>query len=50
MGIITVVFGVCLYYLLPLALISSNYKLLLYVFFFILAGLLFGLALLASNF
>jgi hypothetical protein len=48
-GVITVVYGVFLYYALPLALISSNYKLILDVLFFLLIGLLFGLALLASN-
>jgi hypothetical protein len=49
-GIITCTYGVTLYYALPLALISSNYKLILDVFFMILAGLLVGLTLLATNF
>ena len=43
------VFGVTIYYLLPLALMSFNLSLLSQIIIFILLGLLFGLTLLAFN-
>lgn len=46
---ITVVYGIGIYYFLPLALLSFNFSLLLRIFFFILLGMLFGLTLLAFN-
>ena len=48
-GLISVVYGVSIYYLMPLALISLNFSLLLNIFFMILIGMLFGLVLLTSN-
>jgi hypothetical protein len=48
-GFIAVAYGVTLYYLLPLSLISLNYKLILRIFFLILFGMLFALSLLALN-
>ena len=50
LGTSMTVFGFCLYYLFPLALLSFNIALLFYIFFGILMGLLFGLILLALNF
>ena len=49
-GVLTVCFGVALYILLPLALVSSNLGLLLWLFFIILLGFLVGLTLLSLNF
>jgi len=49
-GILTVFFGVALYILLPLSLVSSNLGLLLWLFFIILLGFLVGLTLLSLNF
>jgi hypothetical protein len=49
MGLVTVTYGTCIYYLLPLALISSSFALILDILFLQLIGLLFGLTLLASN-
>jgi len=49
MGLITCVFGSCIYYILPLALISGSFKLILNIFFLLIVGLLSGLTLLASN-
>eukprot|EP01016_Furgasonia_blochmanni_P040533 TRINITY_DN5182_c0_g1_i1.p1 TRINITY_DN5182_c0_g1~~TRINITY_DN5182_c0_g1_i1.p1 ORF type:complete len:963 (+),score=283.19 TRINITY_DN5182_c0_g1_i1:176-3064(+) len=48
-GIISIAFGVSIYYLLPLSLLSFNLSLLLAIFFWILIGLLFGLVLLSLN-
>jgi hypothetical protein len=50
MGILLVTFGVCLYYLLPLSLISGNITLLFNIFLLVLIGLLFGLVTLTFNF
>ena len=49
-GFLTIAFGVGLYILLPKALISNNLGLLLWLFFIIIFGFLFGLALIAINF
>lgn len=48
-GLITVVFGISIYYFLPLALLSQNYGLILDIFFVILLGMILGLTLLAFN-
>ncbi|KAM3144375.1 hypothetical protein pb186bvf_003539 [Paramecium bursaria] len=48
-GLIASIFGICVYYFLPLALLSLNIGLLLSIFFFILCGMLLGLVLLAFN-
>ena len=49
-GLLMTVFGFCIYYLLPLALLSLNLSLFFNIFFWILVGLLLGLVLLALNF
>ena len=49
-GVILVLYGVSIYIFLPLALISSNFGLLLLVFFGILVGMIFGLTIFVSNF
>lgn len=43
------IFGICIYYFLPLALLSFNIGLLLAIFFFILCGMLLGLVIMAFN-
>jgi hypothetical protein len=48
-GLLCVVFGISVYYLLPKALISFDYGLLLQVFFTILLALFLGLTLMAIN-
>mmetsp|Transcript_39219 Transcript_39219/g.28359 ORF Transcript_39219/g.28359 Transcript_39219/m.28359 type:complete len:219 (+) Transcript_39219:1305-1961(+) len=48
-GTIAVIYGISIYYLLPLALLSANFSLILQIFFFILLGMIFGLTLLAFN-
>jgi len=49
-GIISLLYGAGIYYLLPLSLLAGNLTLILYVFFFILIGMILGLVLLAFNF
>jgi len=49
-GVLTVVFGIAVYILIPESLISGNMGLLLGVFFGILLGILVGLVLLSINF
>jgi len=49
-GVILVIYGASIYIFLPLALISSNFGLLLLVFFGILMGMIFGLTIFVSNF
>jgi len=49
-GVILVLYGVSIYIFLPLSLISSNFGLLLLVFFGILVGMIFGLTIFVSNF
>jgi hypothetical protein len=48
-GIGLTIFGATIYYVFPLALLSMNLGLLLNIFFFILGGMLLGLALLSIN-
>ena len=48
-GLLCVTFGVTIYIILPQALLAENLGLILQVFFFILAGLILGLTLLAAN-
>ena len=48
-GILAIIYGLAIYYFLPLALLSLNFSLILNIFFFILLGMLFGLSLLAFN-
>jgi hypothetical protein len=48
-GILTVLYGVSIYYLMPLSLLSGNYGLILIIFFSILMGMVLGLTLLAYN-
>lgn len=48
-GTIAVVFGISVYYFLPLSIIKLDYGLLLSIFFAILLCMLFGLTLLATN-
>lgn len=48
-GLIGVVYGMGIYYILPLALLSFNFALILEIFFAILIGMLYGLSLLAFN-
>ena len=42
-GVISVLFGVSIYYFLPLSLLSMNASMLLTIFFFILIGMVFSL-------
>jgi len=49
-GVILVLYGASIYIFLPLALISSDFGLLLLVFFGILMGMIFGLTIFVSNF
>lgn len=48
-GILTVAYGLAIYYFLPLALLSFAFGLILNVFFFILIGFLLGLLLFAVS-
>jgi hypothetical protein len=48
-GFISVIYGLSIYYFLPLAMLSFNFALILEIFFFILVGMLFGLSLLSFN-
>ena len=48
-GVISVAYGLSIYYFLPLAMLSFNFALILEIFFMILVGMLFGLSLLAFN-
>ena len=48
-GMISVVFGLSIYLLLPKSLLTNNYTLILNVFFAILMGMLLGITLLVSN-
>jgi len=49
-GSISVLLGVTIYVFLPLALLKSDYSLLLRIFFLILLGMLMGLTLMVVNF
>ena len=48
-GTICVIFGVAIYYFLPLSLLQANYGMILGIFFMILIGLMLGLTLFATN-
>ncbi len=48
-GTIAVIFGVCIYYFLPLSIVSFNFALLFNIFFGILVAMLVGFVLLALN-
>lgn len=48
-GVISVAYGLSIYYFLPLALVSLNFGLLLTIFFMILIGMFVGMVLLALN-
>lgn len=48
-GILSVAYGLSIYYLIPKALLSFNFKLILEIFFMILVGMLLGLTMLAFN-
>lgn len=48
-GTITVVFGISIYYFLPLSLLQANYGMILGIFFMILLGLMLGLTLFVTN-
>ena len=48
-GLLCVTFGVTIYVILPTALLAENASLILQIFFFILASLIFGLTLLTAN-
>ncbi len=49
-GIISVIYGLSIYYLLPLSLLTMNFSLMLAIFFFILVGMILGLTLITYNF
>lgn len=49
-GSISVIFGISIYYVLPLAMLSMNLSMILSIFFFILVGMILGLTLLSFNF
>ena len=49
-GVMTVIFGVCIYIFIPLSLLTFDVALLLTVFFGILIGLILGLTLISINF
>ncbi len=48
-GVLSVVYGLGIYYFLPLSMLSLNYSLILRILFGILLGMLFGLTLLSFN-
>ena len=48
-GSVSVLFGVSIYYFLPLGLLSMNFGMILAIFFAILLGMLAGLTLLVTN-
>ena len=48
-GSVALLFGIAIYYGLPLAMLELNFGLILTIFFMILMGLLFGLVLFAVN-
>jgi len=49
-GLICVLYGAGIYYMLPLGLLTMNLALILWIFFAILLGMIFGLVLIALNF
>jgi uncharacterized protein YacL len=48
-GTVSIVYGLSIYYFLPLSLLSFNFSMILNIFFFILISMLFGLSMLAFN-
>ena len=48
-GLLSVVYGLSIYYFLPLALLSFDFGLILYILFAILVGMILGLSMLAFN-
>jgi hypothetical protein len=48
-GLLSVAYGLGIYYFLPLSMLSFNFSLILRIFFLILLGMLFGLTLLSLN-
>ena len=48
-GVLTTSYGISIYYLMPLSLLSGNFNLILIIFFGILMGMVLGLTLLAFN-
>jgi len=48
-GVISILYGLGIYYFLPLSLLSMDFKMILQIFFMILLGMLFGLTLLSFN-
>lgn len=48
-GSVGIIYGMGIYYFLPLAMLSFNFALVLQIFFAILIGMLYGLSLLAFN-
>lgn len=48
-GLTGIIYGLGIYYFLPLAMLSFNFALILQIFFAILIGMLYGLSLLAFN-
>jgi hypothetical protein len=48
-GSLAITYGISIFYLFPLALISFNFALLLQIFFYILLGMFLGLVILAMN-
>jgi hypothetical protein len=49
-GFIAVIYGLSIYYLLPLSLLTANLSLMLAIFFFILLGIILGLTMITYNF
>jgi Zn-dependent protease with chaperone function len=49
-GIFAVLYGITLYYILPLSLLSFNLSMIMQIFLFILFGIIFGLTILALKF
>ena len=48
-GSISVIFGICIYYFLPLGLLMQNYSMILSIFLLILLGMMFGLTMFVTN-
>lgn len=49
-GFIAVIYGLSIYYLLPLSLLTANLSLMLAIFFSILLGMILGLTMITYNF
>ena len=48
-GTISVIFGICIYYFLPLGLMMQNFQTILNIFLLILLGMMFGLTMFVTN-